>query len=121
MDDFFENDESLYRAVYPPEKMQMFWKSDGRLSSAALKDKNGLSVERGHYRSDKDVAASMRERFSGRIVRLSVGQCRAVNAIVKYLPGRSEYHSEIHGSESKKILSNHQSRELASQVLILEY
>ena len=120
MDDFFESDESLYRAVFPPERMRMFWKSDGTITSAALKDKKGLSVERGYYRSDQEVMIDMRKSFIGRIISLSVGQCRAVGALVIYLPGNSIYHSEIHGSKNQKILSNHQSHVLASQAILID-
>ena len=50
MDNIFRIDEKLYRAVYPPEVMDMFWKRDGSVSSAAFEDRNGLSVDRGDYR-----------------------------------------------------------------------
>ena len=46
MAELFDMYERLYRAVYPPNIMPLFWKEDGQLSSAAFKDKKGLSVER---------------------------------------------------------------------------
>ena len=65
MDSTFRNDEMLYRAVYPPDKVAMFWKRNGLLSSAAFKDRKGLSVERGYYRSEFDVIESMAGFFEG--------------------------------------------------------
>ncbi len=46
MTDQFEANEKLFRAVYPPNIIPMFWKENGEISSAAFKDKKGLSVER---------------------------------------------------------------------------
>lgn len=46
MDNTFYADEKLYRAVYPPEAVAMFWRKDGSLSSAAFADPKGLSVPR---------------------------------------------------------------------------
>ena len=46
MTEQFDIYERLYRAVYPPEIMPMFWKENGEISSAVFKDKRGLSVER---------------------------------------------------------------------------
>lgn len=43
MDSVFYNNEKLYRAILPIEP---FKKSDGSISSAAFKDKNGLSVDK---------------------------------------------------------------------------
>lgn len=87
-DNIFFDCEKLYRAVFPQSRVQMFWKKDGTISSAALADKNGLSVERGDFRED------MQKFFNGCIVSLNVEQCRSVNAIVKYKPSqRSKYHS----------------------------
>ena len=45
MDETFSEQESLLRAVYPATRRPDFW-NNGRLSSAALKDKRGLSEER---------------------------------------------------------------------------
>ena len=43
MTEQFDIHERLYRAVYPPEIMPMFWKENGEISSAVFKDKRGLS------------------------------------------------------------------------------
>lgn len=121
MDSHFENDEKLYRAVFPETKMPNFWKKNGKLSSAALKKKDGLSVERGYYRKDEDVLADMKKSFQGNVVSVTVGQCRDVSAVVSYLPSeRSKYHSEIHSSETKLRLTDSQAYRL-SDVAIIEY
>ena len=52
MNDKFFGDEGLYRAVLPTE---MFWKKNGRVSSAVFRDKNGLSVDRGVTRKLKQT------------------------------------------------------------------
>ena len=120
MDERFNEDEKLYRAVYPPEINDMFWKRDGSLSSAAFADPKGLSVDRGYYRRDEDVISIMRKRFTGKIVCVYVGNCDEISAVVKYLPSSSnKYHSEIHGSESVILLSKSQRRHLAEKAAII--
>ena len=119
MTEQFEITEKLYRAVYPPEIMPMFWKENGRLSSAAFKDKNGLSVERGDFRQDKDVIENMYLYFYGAIIQLLVKDCIECNAVLKYLPTqRSIYHSEIHGSKERRLLSQSQCKHLADAAIV---
>lgn len=114
MDNTFENTEKLYRAVYPPSHPGMFWKKDGSLSPSAFADPKGLSVERGFYRETKEIIKKMNEKFTGCIVSLNVGNCREVNANVKYIPTKSnKYHSEIHGSETNIKLDKIQRYRLA--------
>ena len=114
MDKHFENTEKLYRAVYPPEIADIYWKRDGSVSSAAFADPNGLSVVRGYFRTDAEVLADMRSRFRGHIFSLYVKNCTDAAATVLYLPSRvNPYHSEIHGSESTPLLSKSQRRYLA--------
>ncbi len=118
MNDKFFGDEGLYRAVLPTE---MFWKKNGRGSSAVFRDKNGLSVDRGDYRSDEEVKADMSKRLSGTIIKVRVSNCLETEALVKYLPSRNnKYHSEIHGSESELILSASQRRHLAMCAQIVD-
>lgn len=122
MDNTFPDREKLYRAVFPESYKQMFWRKDGTVSSAAFADEEGLSVERGDFRDDKSVIEEMRKFFRGSIISLTVEQCRNVDAIVKYRPSkRSEYHSEIHGSEEKPLLSKSQRRKLATAAKIEYY
>ena len=120
MDNKFLSDEKLYRAVYPPEIADMFWKNDGSVSSAAFADPNGLSVDRGDYRSDTAVILAMQKKFTGHIISLYVKNCMDIGAAVKYLPSRTNpYHSEIHGSSTVPLLSKSQRRFLASRARIL--
>ncbi len=120
MDNNFEKTEKLYRTVYPPEIADIFWKTDGSVSSAAFADPNGLSVDRGDYREDRDVISDMRRRFKGHIISLYGKNCYDTSAIVRYLPSKSNmYHSEIHGSESSVLLSKSQRRFLAQRAVVL--
>ncbi|MCR5117796.1 MAG: hypothetical protein K6A97_09850 [Lachnospiraceae bacterium] len=120
MDNKFTNTEKLYRAIYPPEVMEMFWKKDGTLSSAAFADANGLSVDRGYNRPESEVITDMTKRFTGRIVSLYVKNCLDIGAIVKYLPSKSnKFHSEIHGSETTALLSKSQRFFLAARAVIV--
>ncbi|MCM1224928.1 MAG: hypothetical protein NC548_61810 [Lachnospiraceae bacterium] len=114
MDNSFKDTERLYRAVYPPSHPGMFWKENGQLSSSAFADPHGLSVERGDYREPNEIIQKMKESFIGCIVSLSVGDCRATDAVVKYAPTKNnDYHSEIHGSETTILLNKKQRFQLA--------
>lgn len=119
MDNSFPDAEKLYRAVYPPEQRDMFWKADGSVSSAAFADPRGLSVERGNFRTDDAVIEDMKTQFTGRIISVNAKQCREVQAVVQYCPTkRSRYHSEIHGSVENKLLTKSQRRKLAQSAKI---
>ncbi len=121
MDNTFNEDEKLYRAVYPPSKSNMYWKTDGSLSSAAFADKKGLSVERGNNRQSSEVVEAMKETFTGCIVSVKVKDCNETNAVVKYCPSkRSKYHSEIHSS-SDVILLNKSQRLYLARKAVKEY
>ncbi len=114
MDNCFDDSEKLYRAVYPPEIADIFWKKDGSVSSAAFADPKGLSVDRGYFRSDADVILSMKKRFTGHILSLYAKNCTDTGAILRYMPSKSNpYHTEIHGSETTILLSKSQRHELA--------
>lgn len=114
MDDLFPENEKLYRAVYPPEFNQIFWKDEKHVSSAAFLDKRGLSVERGNFRSDNIVVKEMKKSFIGKIIFVTVQCCLGIKAIVVYRPTRrSSYHSEIHGNKNSVVLSPSQRRFLA--------
>ena len=117
MDNTFPNCEKLYRAVFPESYMQMFWRKDGTVSSAAFTDKQGLSVERGDFREDENVIEEMRKFFHGCIISLTVEQCRDVDAVIKYKPSkRSEHHSE-----EVPLLSKSQRKKLAERAKIEYY
>ncbi|MBS5401659.1 hypothetical protein [Bifidobacterium sp.] len=118
MDATFSDKESLLRAVYPPARKPIFWQN-GKLSSAAFKDKKGLSVERTYDRTIEEAALSMSQRFVGFIVYVTVSDCKKVNAYVKYCPSsNNKYHSEIHGSEKSVELNNIQAFILARSAKI---
>ncbi|MCR4797463.1 MAG: hypothetical protein K5853_03340 [Lachnospiraceae bacterium] len=120
MDNTFKSEEKLFRAVYPPELVQMFWRFDGKVSSAAFADPNGLSVDRAGGRDDKQVISVMQKRFDGRVVYVRVRNCTEIGAKVEYLPSRSNvYHSEIHGSETAALLSKSQRRHLADKAVVV--
>ena len=120
MNEYFAPEESLYRAVYPPEIASMFWRKDGTISSAAFADANGLSVERGYFRDTHMVVASMQKRFSGIIIALQVSDCVFIHAIVRYLPSKNNpYHSEVHGSNSEPLLSKSQRLQLSRRAKIV--
>ena len=51
--------------------MQMFWRKDGTVSSAAFTDKQGLSVEEG-FREDENVIEEMRKFFMAVLYRLQL-------------------------------------------------
>lgn len=119
MNEIFDDREKLLRAVWPPDRRPDFW-INGRLSSAALKDKRGLSVERTYDRTLGSSIASMRTRFRGYIVSFSVPACKAVYACLRYKPNSNIYHCEIHGSETEVELSDTQALLLARGA-VLEY
>lgn len=121
MNDTFDERESLYRAVYPPEVNRMFWKDENHISSAVFLDKKGVSVERGNFRLDENVVLEMKKFFVGKIVAITVGICHEVNAKVLYKPTkRSVYHSEIHGGEKQIVLTPSQRHFLAANSRLLE-
>jgi len=120
MDNTFKTDEKLYRAVYPPEVMDMFWRKDGGVSSAAFADPRGLSVDRGDYRADDVVAASMKERFTGSIVYFYVKHANDAGAFIKYSPsGANPYHTLVLGSRETPLLSKEQRSILARKAVVL--
>lgn len=120
MDNTFAGDEKLYRAVWPPSHARMYWKKDGSVSSAAFKDKRGLSVERGYHRDDTTVVETMKTFFSGIVIKVGVDDCHAVNALVLYLATeRSRYHSEIHGSRDLVVLDSNQCKYLAEHCKVV--
>ena len=117
MDDSFILDEQLLRAVLPIDK---YWKEDGSLSSAAFKDKKGLSVDRTGNRTLEESAAFIRSHLSGTIVWVTVQHCYEAKAAVYYLPlSNNIYHSEIHRDVSQKELSKGQARLLAKKATII--
>ena len=121
MDNTFKLTEKLYRAVYPPEVADLYWKKDGSISSAAFADPKGLSVDRQGNRDEGDVIDHMRQQFNGHILSIYVKTCESIGAVVRYLPSKQNcYHSEIHGSQDTVLLSKAQRRYLASHARICD-
>ena len=119
MDAHFEPDEKLYRAVYPDA---MFWKDNGKVSSAAfLSRKGGCSVDRGYYRNDTVVVQDMRSRnFKGSIISVTVQNCIDVDAETVYAPSKANtYHSEIYGNKERRLLTAGQRKHLADSAVIV--
>lgn len=118
MDETFDQREKLLRAVWPPDRKPNFW-VNGRLSSAALKDKNGLSVDRTADRTLESSVEYIKQHKHGLIVSFTVQDCSLVQACVKYLPsGSNIYHCEIHGSRTEKLLNDAQAFLLAKSAVL---
>ena len=113
----FSLDETLYRAVKPAA---MFWKEDDTISSAALKDSHGASVDRLGDRSEMEAIDAMHEkRPESGIISVTCQDCQDVNAVVKYKPMDDNlYHSEIHSSNGKITLTSSQRKNLAKKAII---
>jgi len=112
MDCKFNDNEKLLRAVLPPNRRPDFWEN-GRLSSAALKDKNGLSVERTYDRTMEASISHITSYLKGYVVSITVPACRLEDACLRYEPTSNIYHCEIHGSETEVELSDIQALLLA--------
>ena len=114
---FTDENEKIYRAVLP---VSMYWKNNGTVSSAAFKDKNGLSTDRAGGRITKECVLFMRSRRRGAVVSVTVKMCNEVNAILKFLPikDEDEYHSEIHKSQETILLTDKQAKYLAHNAKI---
>ena len=119
MNEVFGSDELLLRAVYPQSKRPDFW-NNGHLTSAALKDAKGLSVDRTGLRTLSDSIEYTKAHLQGYIVSISVVACNTINAKLRYLPSKKNpFHSEIHGSETEIELSDVQAYLLSRQAQIV--
>lgn len=99
MDEIIGNEEYLYRGV-----VGSCWNfAENRPSSAAFKDSQGVSVDRDGGRSqDVCVKALLSKKVFYAVCRLTAGDARACDTVVKYLPVEgNDYHSEIHDSETR--------------------
>ncbi len=115
----FDEMELLLRAVWPANQRPNFWRN-GKLSSAAFKDKNGLSVNRVYDQSLQESINFIRKTLTGVIVSLTVKDCNTVQAYVKYCPSSTnKYHSEIHGSKTEIMLSDTQALSLARKAILV--
>ena len=120
--DEFKHDEKLFRAVYPPEIADLFWRADGTVSSAAFADPKGLSVDRQGRRSAEEAVAYLQSRFQGRVLYVRVRNCMQAGAVVRHVPShKNPWHSEIHGSDTSLLLSRSQRRYLSRNAVIVGY
>ena len=120
MDNNFSQNEFLLRAVYPENIKPFYWKN-GHLSSAALKDKKGLSVDRTYSRDLLTSAIEMRKRnLKGYIFSFSVKSCLKVNTYLFYNPSKENiYHSEINLSKTRVDLTDHQAYILSREAKVV--
>lgn len=120
--DEFNDDEKLYRAVYPASRAKRLWQKNGKISSAAFKDPRGCSVERARKRINEDVIKSVKEKLEGCVVSVTVLKCKEVDACVKYKPTKkNDYHSEIHKSMIEIELTDGQAVKLSRQATMEYY
>lgn len=116
MDETFEDDEKLFRAVLPPRVRPDFWKSKKRISSAALKTKIGLSADRAGGRQSCCALECIKGRMKieGGVISLTFIQCCTVDSYVHYSPSHINiYHTDILGSNTSIMLSDKQAKILA--------
>ncbi|WP_295154748.1 hypothetical protein [uncultured Brachyspira sp.] len=117
-----DNEEILYRKIHPKA---IFWDDDNnRPSSAAYKDKNGLSVDRLGDREENEVINSFIKRFGidkvRSVVKVSVAICKELELYPIYKPSlNNKYHAEIHDSENSVLISSSKAKKLAENVKIV--
>ena len=113
----FSADERLYRAIRP---IDIFWKKEGKISSAAFKDSQGLSCDRDMGRIDVSSCVCSLLKFLQRdetVVSISYRECIDVNATLEYEPiDGNEYHSLILNNHEKRQLTDSQAKKLSKLV-----
>lgn len=113
MQERIDKSEQFLRAVRPDLKEPRYWRN-GKLSTAAFKDKKGLSVQRTGDRSMSDTVSSMKARkFMGAYVSVAVKLCLDQKIFIDNPPSKDLYHRELHGSETEKQLTEEQAFYLA--------
>ena len=120
MDNNFSQNEFLLKAVYHENIKPFYWKN-GHLSSAALKDKKGLSVDRTYSRDLLTSAIKKKKRnLKGYIFSFSVKSCLKVNTYLFYNPSKENiYHSEINLSKTRVDLTDHQAYILSREAKVV--
>lgn len=120
LDNNFQPDELLYRIINPKSS---FWDEEkNRPSSGAFKEKEGLSVDRLGQRTEDEAISTLKKRdFNIRcLCAFSVDFCKRLPAIVLYKPEiDNEFHSEVHDSEEKIILSSSKAKKLAKNSRVI--
>lgn len=117
MDDCFEDEEKLYRAVIPKD---MYIKKDGSLTSAAFKATDGCSVDRGNYRNDNDAVSFMRKTLEGSVYSILVKTCRERDIYIKYEPtDGNPFHSGLYKDLSLSKMTPGQCKYLAQSAVFV--
>ena len=97
-----KDNEDIYRVVHPWNK---FWKKKHtKLSTAAFKDPNGLSVDRSYNRDADLVKIDFQNRdFKGSLISGNAKDCRTAGTYIKTAPSpTNQYHSLL--LDSPKVL-----------------
>ena len=118
--EFIEDRENLFRAV-PPNPV--VWKAEfNRPSSALFKDSKGCSVDRDGDRTEKETILALEYRFKNcGVVSINAKRCRELDTYPVPKPSkRNKYHSEIHDSENKILISNSKSRKLSLNCRVIK-
>lgn len=111
------DNEFLYRGID-----SIHWDSEkGHISSAAFKNKNGVSVDRDGGRTEQEcVRQLISKRAFAVIGKLLAGNVRLLPAAVVYNPTPdNKYHSEIHSSNEKVELTDRQARSLSRNSAVI--
>jgi hypothetical protein len=92
-----KDSETIFRAIW-----SRYWKRDGKLSPAAFKDDNGLSVDRDGDRTKEKVISDFRiiRRFQGNMVSIGAKKCRDIEIFLKPNPEYWPYHVLAQDSEN---------------------
>ena len=112
MNNEFELEERLYRAVVPND---IYIKSDGSISSAAFKCSNGCSVDRGNGRTDEEAANFLRTKLMGNIYGFKVEECIKKDIFIRFEPVEDEdpYHCGLYKNSTLEKMTNGQCKHLA--------
>lgn len=118
MNEYPDNSNCIYRALNP---RMAFEKPDGSISSAAFKDKKGLSVEQQMGRMDTNVAEHMMSYLNGNIAKIRRVICGDCDVIVQPKPlNGNEFHCLLLNSnrtnDENLSLTNSQAKYLARHI-----
>lgn len=101
----------------------MWIEDDNRVSSAAFKDSNGVSVDRDGGRSEKECINRLVNALPQitSVGRLSISEVDSCDAVTVYSPvDGNEYHCEIHDSiEQVAIKSKSKAKKLANKCQVV--
>lgn len=121
MSDSLNNDiaesEFLYRGI-----IEKNWDyENNRISSAAFKDSQGVSVDRDNFRDERECVDFLNKKKDFFAV-CKIQNCKVIelNAMTKYLPIDSNiFHSEIHDSHERVQLKGSKPKKLRDASLLV--